>query len=119
MGFPKTALNPSQRQGNLIQGNGAHFSDQLLEKARANTDTVLKVLLSQLDGLSEAEADSRLRQYGPNEIAREKRQSPLRRLLDNVKNPLVLLLLALGVLSYLTGDLRATAVIFVMVWCWA
>src|SRR5512143_1350553 len=37
------------------------------------------------------------------------------RLLDNVKNPLVILLIALGVLSYLTGDLRATIVIFVMV----
>jgi Mg2+-importing ATPase len=115
MGFPKTTLNPSQRLGNLIQGNGAHFSDQLLEKARADTDTVLKELSSQLNGLSEAEADSRLKQVGPNEIAREKRQSALMRLLDNVKNPLVILLTALGVLSYLTGDLRATAVIFVMV----
>jgi len=37
------------------------------------------------------------------------------RLLSNIKNPLVLLLLALGVLSFLTGDLRAMAVIFVMV----
>jgi Mg2+-importing ATPase len=35
--------------------------------------------------------------------------------LSNVKNPLVLLLVALGVLSCLTGDLRATVVIFVMV----
>jgi Mg2+-importing ATPase len=68
-----------------------------------------------LDGLSQAEADLRLRQYGPNEIAREKRQSVLMRLLSNVKNPLVLLLTALGLLSFLTGDLRATAVIFVMV----
>lgn len=37
------------------------------------------------------------------------------RLLSNVKNPLVLLLVALGVLSFMTGDLRATVVIFVMV----
>ncbi len=37
------------------------------------------------------------------------------RLLGNLKNPLVLLLLALGVLSFLTGDLRAMVVIFVMV----
>ena len=37
------------------------------------------------------------------------------RLLGNVKNPLVLLLMALGVLSFLTGDMRATVVIFVMV----
>jgi Mg2+-importing ATPase len=88
MGSPTTALNPSQRQGNLIQGNEARFSDQLLEKARADTDTVLKELLSQLDGLSEVEAATRLKQVGPNEIAREKRQSALMRLLDNVKNPL-------------------------------
>jgi Mg2+-importing ATPase len=86
-----------------------------LEKARADTDTVLKELGSQLGGLSEAEADSRLKQVGTNEIAREKRQSALMRLLGNIKNPLVLLLLALAVLSYLTGDLRATVVIFVMV----
>jgi len=115
MEISKKTLNASQRPGNPSGGNGAHYSVQLLEKARADTDTVLKELGSQLGGLSEAEADSRLKQVGTNEIAREKRQSALMRLLSNVKNPLVLLLLALGVLSYLTGDLRAMAVIFVMV----
>src|SRR5450759_3470935 len=110
-----TTMSPAQRQGNLTGEKGAHVSDQLLEKARADTETVLRELESRLDGLSEAEADSRLKQYGLNEIAREKRQSALMRLLSNVKNPLVLLLTALGVLSFLTGDLRATAVIFVMV----
>jgi Mg2+-importing ATPase len=88
---------------------------QLLEKARADTGTVLKELGSQLDGLSDLEAAARLKQYGSNEIAREKRQSALMRLLINIKNPLVLLLLALAGLSYLTGDLRATVVILVMV----
>jgi hypothetical protein len=73
------------------------LSDQLLEMARADTDAVLKKLGSQVDGLSEAEAAARLKQVGPNAIAREHRQSPLMRLLDNVKNPLVLLLVALGV----------------------
>jgi Mg2+-importing ATPase len=96
-------------------GKGAQNSVELLEKARADADTVLKELGSQLGGLSEAEAGSRLKQVGMNEIAREKRQSALMRLLVNIKNPLVLLLVALGVLSYLTGDLKATAVIFVMV----
>jgi P-type Mg2+ transporter len=90
-------------------------SIQLSEKARADTETVLKELGSQLSGLSEAEAASRLKQAGTNEIAREKRQSALMRLLGNIKNPLVLLLLALAVVSFLTGDLRATVVIFVMV----
>src|SRR5664280_1267712 len=110
-----TTMSPTQRQGNLTGEKAAHVSDQLLEKARADTETVLRELESRLDGLSQAEADSRLKQYGLNEIAREKRQSALMRLLSNVKNPLVLLLTALGVLSFLTGDLRATAVIFVMV----
>ena len=41
--------------------------------------------------------------------------SALIRLLSNVKNPLVILLTALGVVSFLTGDQRATVVIFVMV----
>jgi Mg2+-importing ATPase len=115
MEISKKIMNASQRPDNLPGGNGAHYSAELLEKARADTDTVLKELESQLNGLSETEADSRLKQVGTNEIAREKHKSPLMRLLGNVKNPLVLLLSALGVLSYLTGDLRATVVIFVMV----
>jgi Mg2+-importing ATPase len=115
MEISKKTPDASPRPGNLPGGKGAHDSVQLLEKARADADTVLKELGSQLAGLSEAEAGSRLKQVGTNEIAREKRQSVLMRLLSNVKNPLVLLLMALGVISYLTGDLRATVVIFVMV----
>jgi Mg2+-importing ATPase len=115
MKFPIATPKTTQIPGNLSGGNGAHFSDQLMEKARADTGAVLKELGSQLNGLSQAEADSRVKQYGLNEIAREKRQSALMRLLSNVKNPLVILLTALGVISFLTGDLRATVVIFVMV----
>jgi len=114
----RTTPNKSEAEpapSELANANGAHSSVQLLEKARANTDTALKELGSQLDGLSAAEAGSRLKRFGTNEIAREKHQSALMRLLGNIKNPLVLLLMALGVLSFLTGDLRATAVIFVMV----
>jgi Mg2+-importing ATPase len=112
---PANATPPDITSVPVPGGNGAHYSVQLLEKARADTDTVLKELGSQLGGLSEAEADSRLKQVGTNEIAREKRQSALMRLFGNIKNPLVLLLLALGIISFLTGDLRATVVIFAMV----
>ncbi len=115
MKFPTIAPRLAQPPGNHTGGNKARFSDQLLDKARADTAAVLKELQSQLDGLSEAEAGARLEQYGTNEIAREKRQSVPARLLDNVKNPLVILLTSLGILSYLTGDLRAMIVIFVMV----
>ncbi|MEO8039103.1 MAG: HAD-IC family P-type ATPase, partial [Betaproteobacteria bacterium] len=90
-------------------------SDLLLDIARADAPAALQKLGSRPQGLNQPEADSRVKQYGMNAIARAKRQSALMRLLRNVKNPLVLLLTALGVLSYITGDLRATAVIFVMV----
>src|ERR1022692_3287516 len=115
MGLPTTKRGPAQCPGNLAGMKAAPYSVELLQKARADADTVLKELGSQLTGLSGEEADTRLKQVGTNESAREKRQSALMRLLSNVKNPLVLLLMALGVLSFLTGDLRATAVIFVMV----
>ncbi len=111
----KKTPDASRSPDSLPGGNGAHSSVDLLEKARADADAVLKELGSQPGGLSEAEAAARLKQVGTNEIAREKRQSVLMRLLSNIRNPLVLLLLALGVLSYLTGDLRAMVVIFVMV----
>jgi Mg2+-importing ATPase len=112
MSLPNNTLNNA---GNLTGTNKPKVSDQLLEKARKEPDAVIKELESRLSGLSEAEAEARVKRYGLNEIAREKRQSPLRRLLDNVRNPLVILLTALGVLSYLPGDLRATIVIFAMV----
>jgi P-type Mg2+ transporter len=107
--------SPSKVTGKPTGGNQAVISDQLIEKARADSDAVLKELESQLTGLSAVEAESRIKRYGLNEIAREKHQSPLMRIVDNVKNPLVILLTALGILSYLTGDVRAMIVIFVMV----
>jgi hypothetical protein len=73
MGLAKTNPNLSQRPVNLVRGKEAKVSAQLLEKAHVDTDTVLKELKSGIDGLSQAEADYRLKQYGLNEIAREKR----------------------------------------------
>jgi Mg2+-importing ATPase len=92
-----------------------HKSGELLDIGRLDADTALQQLASRPDGLTQAEARSRLKLYGLNVIAREKRLSALIRLLSNIKNPLVLLLIALGIISFLTGDLRATLVIFVMV----
>ena len=107
--------HPENHSAARTGGSGSPVSDHLLRVSRADSKTALQELESRAEGLSQAESGSRLKKYGPNEIAREKHQSSLMRLLSNVKNPLVLLLTALGVLSFLTGDLRATAVIFVMV----
>lgn len=91
------------------------FSAELLAMAEAEKDVVLKQLKTQLTGLNESEVSARIKQYGLNEIAREKRQSVMMHLLNNLKNPLVILLSVLAVISYLTGDIRATVVISVMI----
>lgn len=87
----------------------------LIEQAQMDSVRLLNELVTHLDGLSQTEARVRLKKIGPNEIIKEQRNSVLPRLLDIIKNPLVILLSALGVLSYVTGDMRATTVIFVMV----
>ncbi|MBS1718253.1 MAG: magnesium-translocating P-type ATPase [Armatimonadetes bacterium] len=112
--MPSTNINERSTEPPTLSGHSDQ-SARLLEVARKDCDTVLRELGSQIDGISAAESALRLKKLGPNEIAREKHLSALMRLLTNVKNPLVLLLLALGTVSFLTGDMRATAVIFVMV----
>ena len=73
-----------------------HDPARLFSAARADGDTVLGILETRSGGLDVIEATVRLKQFGANEIAREKRQSALARLLGNLSSPLVLLLLALG-----------------------
>jgi len=109
------APEPPSQAGGPQGPAGIQDADKRLQQARMESAALLTELGSRLDGLNEDEASSRLKEFGTNEFAREKRQSPLMRLLMNIKNPLVLLLSGLGVLSFLTGDRRATAVIFVMV----
>ncbi len=92
-----------------------HMPNKIAASAQSDIATVLKSLRTEMNGLSDAEAAVRLKLYGPNEVAREKRTSALMLLVYNVKSPLVILLSALGLISYLTGDMRGTVVIFVMV----
>jgi Mg2+-importing ATPase len=115
MGFFATILTTPNRLMGFPKSNGIRISKELMESARADTATVLNRLNTSQNGLSQEEIETRLEQYGFNEIIREKRQTVFIRLWDNVKNPLVILLLILGTISYLTGDLRAAIMILGMV----
>ncbi len=95
--------------------SGVEISKKLVESARIDATTVLEQLNTTLNGLSQTEVEARLKQFGPNDVAREKRRTWFMRLWDNIKNPLVILLVILGAISYLTGDMRATIVILTMV----
>jgi Mg2+-importing ATPase len=112
--LPTNDTHPA-RLPSLAHENNSQISPRLAESAHTDIPDILEQLKTTQNGLSQAEAEARLEQYGPNEVAREKRRTWLMRLWDNVKNPLVILLIILGVISYLTGDMRATIVILTMV----
>jgi Mg2+-importing ATPase len=99
----------------LAHGNQAQFSPRLAESAHIEIPSLLAQLKTTQNGLSQVEAEARLEQYGPNVVAKEKHRNWLMRLWDNIKNPLVILLIILGVISYATGDIRAAIIILVMV----
>jgi Ca2+-transporting ATPase len=58
-------------------------------------------------GLTEAEAEQRLAQDGPNELPRPKAKSALARLLEQFGNPIVLTLLAAAAIALVDGASRA------------
>jgi Mg2+-importing ATPase len=114
MSFLPNIKIPIRSPGNG-RTNGVEISKKLVESARTDIKTVLQQLNTTPSGLNQAEVESRLEQYGANEVAREKHQTWLLRLWENIKNPLVILLVILGIISYVTGDTPGAIVILAMV----
>ena len=112
--LPTKDTHPA-RQSILTHGSNSKISPRLAESAHTDIPGILAQLKTTQDGLSQAEAEARLEHFGPNVVAKEKHRTWLMRLWDNIKNPLVILLMVLGIISYLTGDIRATIMILLMV----
>src|SRR5882724_5707952 len=94
---------------------GMQLSSLLSEAVRVEAAEVLRLMDTSVQGLSSEEAARRLEQYGPNEVAHEKKQSWIQRLYIAARNPLVILLTVLAILSFATGDFRAGTVMLLMV----
>jgi Mg2+-importing ATPase len=67
------------------------------------------------EGLSVVEAAVRLKRFGPNLVARERKPTIPEEIWNRARNPLNALLLTLAAVSYSLGDLRAAVVIAAMV----
>lgn len=63
-------------------------------------------------GLSEDEAKKRLEAYGPNELEKEKRNAWFIILVNQLKNPLFIVLIAAALISFSVGKTIDTVVIF-------
>ena len=84
-----------------------------------NADEVLKNLKSSESGLSPEEAYSRLSVNGPNKLAEGKKESTLSKFLKELKNPMIIVLLAAaavsGVTAFLEGESFADVIIILAV----
>lgn len=58
---------------------------------------------NQKNGLTEEESAARLEKYGPNELEGHKRESMLKRILGQLKDPMIIVLLAAAVVSYVSS----------------
>ena len=79
---------------------------------------VLRSLQSREEGLSSSEGERRLKEYGPNQIRRGERQGLIGRFFAQMKDPMILVLLAAAVLSASTGggeDLFEAGIILLIV----
>ena len=64
---------------------------------------VLKAQASQTDGLSTQEAEKRLAEYGPNKLQEGKKKSLLERFLDELADPMIIILIVAAVISGITA----------------
>ncbi len=95
--------------------HGIHVSPAVLDAAGKDGEELLRYLRTSPTGLTQTEAEERLRTAGPNQVTQERRQGWLIRLLKIIRNPLVILLAILSSISFATGDARAGTVMAAMV----
>jgi Mg2+-importing ATPase len=93
---------------------GQHSLD-ITHFSNVQHDSLLNKLGSSMQGLREDVAINRLRQYGPNTIDITRKIHPLLQFLALFLSPLPLLLIALSIISLVTGGVTGALVIAAMV----
>ena len=93
----------------------AQVSKRLASFACMDSAAVMNQLGTSPAGLTDQVIEDRLVQYGPNEVAREKRTSPLKRLITILSNPLSILLIILAAITAATGGGPGVYLILLMV----
>src|SRR5579885_2107103 len=91
------------------------ITKNLLEQGYKKNEELLTEFHSSLQGLTKEQSKDLLLQYRLNEITHEKRKPWIIRLLITCRNPLVILLLALAVISFSTGDIPTASIISLMI----
>ena len=106
----------------LMKGKASSFLERskrnehrLIEICKITAPEAMKRLSTTDQGLTGNQVEVFQKEFGPNEIRREKRTSFLSGILRRFANPLVVLLLIIAAVSLMTGDLRSTLVVSGMI----
>ncbi len=78
-------------------------------------DQLISELYSSNTGISQSEAESRLKRYGLNNLKEKKRTSPFGLLLSQFKSPLVLILIFASIISAFVGEFTDAVIILAVV----
>ncbi len=78
-------------------------------------DAVFESLKTSAEGLNSEEARNRLEKFGPNEIKKAKKKTPLEMLLDQFKDFMILILIGAAIISGIIGEPVDTIAIIVIV----
>ncbi len=82
---------------------------------KKNTQEVIKLLNSSLDGLSKEEAEERLKKYGHNELKEKEKSSVIKLFLEIFKDPLVIILLIAAVVQVFLGEVIESGIILAVI----
>jgi Ca2+-transporting ATPase len=80
-----------------------------------NIEEVIEELGSSLQGLSQADAQKRFLEHGPNELTEKKKKTPFMMFLDQFKDFMILVLIAAALISGFIGEVSDTIAIIVIV----
>lgn len=81
----------------------------------SSVDTVLQEHQSTHDGLTASDAAARLAQSGKNQLESAKPKSPVVRFLEQLRDPMVIILIIAAIISGISGEIADTIIIMLVV----
>ncbi len=107
----------SSKQNNHIALNSVNKQSASLvsDFASLSIEETLKKLNTLEKGLSSHEAHERLEEYGPNETAKRKKRTIIVQILSKFLNPLVIVLIIIGIFSLFFGEKISAFLILMMI----
>ncbi|HBG48617.1 MAG TPA: magnesium-translocating P-type ATPase, partial [Cyanobacteria bacterium UBA9971] len=85
------------------------------QASMTDIDELLKSFDTSFEGLSEKQAQQRLKKYGYNVISADKQENAFIKLLSEFASPLVLLLFSIVIISFFIGEVESAIIIIAMI----